>query len=567
MSASKRSSSGLRLWPAWLILIGATAVLTAVWAPADSPVAMSKPTVTVITAIFTTLLLLLWWLLLSRARWWARLAVVALVVVLGWAAGRFVEIRGFSGNLVPQVAWRGAVAPATEPLEAVPSPTPMAVIPSPPPSDAGETPLAEEEPETESPATAGGAASAEPAMAEGAAPAEPPADPPSPSFPQFLGPNRNAVLRGIHLAPAWDNRPPTEIWRRPIGVGWAGFAVADGFAVTQEQREGQGVVVAYDLESGAVRWSQKAGAGFESTMTGDGPRATPTIDDGRVYALGVDGVLRALDLATGRLLFERDVLEENAGRAPTHGIASSPLVTDGLVIVLAGGGNGRSLVAYDAETGVSRWAGGDDGAAYSSPLVATLGGVRQIVVLNLQHLTGHDPTTGEVLWKDRWPDRPEKVSQPVILGEDRVFASMGYGVGARLVQVARRPDGGFDADLQWETRRLKAKFTQVVEHGGFLYGLDEGVLVCLDPADGERRWKRGRYGHGQVLLVDDLLLLQAEDGRVVLIDPNPEELTEVASFQAVEGKTWATPALAGDLLIVRSETEAACYRLPTEPGA
>jgi outer membrane protein assembly factor BamB len=386
-------------------------------------------------------------------------------------------------------------------------------------------------------------------------------------FSQFLGPNRDAVLRGVHLAPAWDDLPPTELWRQPIGSGWSGFAVADGLAVTQEQRNGRAMVVAYDLESGAVRWSQPAGEGFESTMTGDGPRTTPTIDNGRVYAFGADGVLRALDLATGRSLFERDVLEENAGRAPTHGIASSPLVTDGFVIVLAGGGNGRSLVAYDAETGLTRWAGGDDEAAYSSPLVATLGGVRQIVVLNLRHLTGHDPQTGEVLWRDRWPDRPEKVSQPVVLEGDRVFASMGYGVGARLVQITRRPDGGLNADLQWETRRLKAKFTQVVEYGGFLYGLDEGVLVCLDPANGERRWKRGRYGHGQVLLVEDLLLLQAEDGRVVLIDPNPEELTVVASFQAVEGKTWATPALAGDLLIVRSETEVACYRLPTEPGA
>jgi outer membrane protein assembly factor BamB len=545
----------MRLWPAWLVLIGATAALVAIWAPADPPIPMSKPTLTLYAAILTILLLFLWWLLFSRARWWARLAVVALVVGLGWGARDFLEIRGFSGNLVPQIARRGAGRPAVEALEAVPSPTPT-VADLAPFADAGEVPAGEAEPEADSPM-----------VAEGTEPAVPSPSPPSPTFPQFLGPDRNAVLHGIHLAPAWDDLPPTELWRRPLGTGWAGFAVADGLAVTQEQREGQGVVVAYDLETGAVRWSHDAGDGFQSPLAGDGPRATPTLHDGRVYAFGVDGVLRALELTTGRLLFERDVLEENVGRAPMHGIASSPLVTDGLVIVVAGGENGRSLVAYDAETGVSRWAGGDDGAAYSSPLVATLGGVRQIVVFNLRHLTGHDPATGEVLWKDRWPDRPEKVSQPVVLGDDRIFASMGYGIGARLVQVARRPDGGFDADLQWESRRLKAKFTQVVEHEGFLYGLDEGVLVCLDPANGERRWKRGRYGHGQVLLVEDLLLLQAEDGRVVLIDPNPEGLTEVASFQAVEGKTWATPALAGDLLIVRSEVEAACYRLPTEPGA
>ena len=555
MAETKRSSRGLRLWPAWLILTGAAVALVAIWAPADSPVSMAKPTATVMALNLTVLLLLLWWVLLSRARWFVRLGVLAVVVALGWAARSLVEVRGLSGDLVPQLAWRGASTPAPLPPLATPeapgSPSPTAA------PDAISEERAGIEATTELPPP-------DPAIAATA----PPESGPDPrDFPQFLGPNRNAVLRGVDLARAWDARPPVEIWRQPIGSGWSGFAVAGGLAVTQEQRDGRAMIVAYDLESGAVRWSQPAGAGLESTMTGDGPRATPTIDGGRVYALGVDGILRALDLATGRRLFERNVLEENTARAPTHGIASSPLVVDGLVIVLAGGGNGRSLVAYDADTGVSRWGGGDDEAAYSSPLVATLGGVRQIVVLNLRHLTGHDPRTGGVLWKDRWPDRPEKVSQPVVLGGDRIFASMGYGVGGRLVQVARRPDGGFDADLKWETRRLKAKFTQVVEHEGFLYGLDEGVLVCLDPADGERRWKRGRYGHGQVLLVDDLLLLQSEDGNVVLIDPSPEGLVELTRFKAVEGKTWATPALAGDLLIVRSEVEAACYRLPTESGA
>jgi outer membrane protein assembly factor BamB len=551
MPAANSRSSRLRLWPAYLILLGAAAVLVWLWMPADSPVSMSQPTATLVTAIVTTLLLLLWWLFLSRARWWARLLVLALAVALGWTARRSVEVRGFSGNLVPQIAWRGETTPALEPLEVPVTPVPVAASPA-PPSETEDTAPSEGE---------GGPAPKE--TVEAPSPVELAPGPAAPSFPQFLGPNRNAVLHGIHLDPAWDDRPPIEVWRRPMGAGWAGFAVAGGLAVTQEQREGRAMVVAYDLETGAVRWTHAAGAGFESRLAGDGPRATPTIHDGRVYAYGVDGWLRALDLATGRLLFERDILAENNGQAPTYGIASSPLVVDGLVVVVAGGPHGRSLVAYDAETGVSCWGGGDAGAAYSSPLVATLAGVRQIVIFNLEGLAGHDVRTGEVLWTDRWPDRPEKISQPVVLDDDRLFVSMGYGIGGRMVKVVRRPGGGLEAEVLWETRRLKAKFTQVVEYEGFLYGLDEGVLVCLDPANGERRWKRGRYGHGQILLVDDLLLLQAEDGQVVLIDPNPEELVEVARFEAVEGKTWATPALAGDLLIVRSEIEAACYRLPT----
>ena len=140
---------------------------------------------------------------------------------------------------------------------------------------------------------------------------------------------------------------------------------------------------------------------------------------------------------------------------------------------------------------------------------------------------------------------------------------MGYGVGGRLVKVSKAAEGPWSAEVLWRTRQLKAKFTQVVASGGFLYGLDEGVLVCLDPKDGERRWKSGRYGHGQVLLVDGLLLVQAEDGEVVLVDPRPDGLVELGRFQAIEGRAWATPALAGDLLLVRGDVEAACYRLPT----
>ncbi|HEX9189142.1 MAG TPA: PQQ-binding-like beta-propeller repeat protein, partial [Vicinamibacteria bacterium] len=385
-------------------------------------------------------------------------------------------------------------------------------------------------------------------------------------FPQFLGPNRDATLRGVSLARDWQSAAPVALWRQPIGKGWSGFAVANGLAVTLEQRDGKELVAAYDLERGTVRWSHGGGAGFESVMAGDGPRSTPAIDGGFVYALGVNGVLTALDLASGRLLFEKDVLAENGARRPEHGVASSPLVVDGVVVVLTGGPGGRSLVAYDARTGERRWSGGDDPAAYSSPRVATLAGVRQVVVLSLDSLAGHDIRTGAVLWRDPWPGRAEKVSQPVVLGDDRVFVSMGYGVGGRMVKVARSAGGTWRADLVWETRQLKAKFTQVVAHRGFLYGLDEGVLVCLDPKDGERRWKSGRYGHGQVLLVDDLLLVQAEDGEVVLVEPSPERHVELARFQAVEGRAWATPALVGDLLLVRGDVEAACYRLPIEKG-
>jgi outer membrane protein assembly factor BamB len=542
-----RRARGPRVWPAALVLAGAGGALAWIWRGADSPTSMSQATLTLFVGLVTSVLLLAWWLFFSRVGWFARLAALLGLGALAATASLLVEIRGLSGDLVPRLARRGSATPPPPPAGPVapPSGDPVRVEPD-PAAGAGSLP------------SAGGGATATPPPAE---PLPSPAPDPR-AFPQFLGPNRDATLRGLRLARRWEEKRPVALWRQPIGKGWSGFAVAGGLAVTLEQRDGRELVAAYGLEDGRVRWSHLGGEGFESAMAGDGPRATPAIHAGRVYTLGVNGVLTALDLATGRVRFERDVLAENGARRPEHGVAASPLVVDDVVVVLAGGPGGRSLVAYDAITGVRRWSGGDDPAAYSSPRLATLAGVRQILVLSLRNLNGHDLRTGEVLWRDPWPDRAEKVSQPVVLEDDRVFVSMGYGVGSRLVQVSRLPGGAFRADVLWQTRQLKAKFTQVVAHGGFLYGLDEGVLVCLDPKDGERRWKSGRYGHGQVLLVDDVLLVQTEDGRVVLVDAVPERHVELASLRAVEGRAWATPALAGDLLLVRGDVEAACYRLP-----
>ena len=549
-----------RLWPAYLILAATLGALAWIWRPSDSPVGMSQTTLTLLVFLSCALLLFGWWVFFSRTRLFTRLAATLGLIAAAGTLNALFEIRGLSGDLVPQIGWRGGAKPLPAPPADAPSP--IVTVPGPSASAAAPAgPPALPSPDTRETRVDMGGDSASARLegrGEGAS---------IPSFLQFLGPNRDATLRGVGLARDWQAAAPVALWRQPIGKGWSGFAVADGLAVTLEQRDGKEMVVAYDLEHGTVRWSHGGGAGFESAMAGDGPRATPAIDGGRVYTFGVNGVLTALDLASGRPLFERDVLAQNGARRPEHGVAASPLVVDGVVVVLAGGPGGCSLVAYDARTGERRWSGGDDPAAYSSPRVATLDGVRQVVVWSRDSLAGHDLGTGAVLWRDPWPERSEKVSQPVVLGNDLVFVSMGYGVGGRLVKVSRSLGGTWRADLVWQTRQLKAKFTQVVAHRGFLYGLDEGVLVCLDPKDGERRWKSGRYGHGQVLLVDDLLLVQAEDGAVVLVDPSPERHVELGRFQAIEGRAWATPALAGDLLLVRGDVEAACYRLPTEKSA
>lgn len=380
-------------------------------------------------------------------------------------------------------------------------------------------------------------------------------------YPQFAGPNRNGVVEQ-RLARDWKAQPPQRLWMQPVGPGWSGFAVAGRRAITLEQRGEDETVVCYDLVSGAPIWSYACPAHFQSTLAGEGPRATPTVSGKRVYSLGSTGLLNCLDLETGKPLWSKDIVRDNGAEMEGWGMSSSPLLVDGLVVVSAGGRNNRSLVAYRAASGEFAWGGGTDGAGYSSPLFANLAGVRRILIFNSFGVCSHDPLTGTNLWKYHWPGGHPHVSMPVVLPDDRLLVSSGYGTGSEVLKIQRGPDGALSASRLWKSNRLKAKFTNLVWRDGFIYGLDDGIMVCLDAATGEQKWKEGRYGHGQEILVGDLLLVGAESGEIILLDPNPRESRDLARFTALSGKTWNPPALAGEYLVVRNDKEAACYRLP-----
>jgi outer membrane protein assembly factor BamB len=382
-------------------------------------------------------------------------------------------------------------------------------------------------------------------------------------FPQFLGPHRNATLPdGPALSRDWKTRPPVKLWRQPIGAGWSGFAIAGERAVTQEQRGEEELVVCYELRTGRPLWSHADTARYFTTLAGEGPRATPGISGDKVVTLGSTGILNCLDLATGRVIWNRNIIAENQSSVPEWGVAGSPLVLDGLVIVEPGGKNGRSLVACRLTNGEFVWGGGDDAAGYSSPVTAVIGGTSQVLIFNKHAIFGHNAATGEVLWQYPWDPHQPHVAVPVVVDGDRVLVSSGYGVGSELLKITRDNSGRFSAARLWKTNRLKAKFNNVVIRDGYVYGLDDGVLCCLDLSTGGLKWKDGRYGHGQFLLVRDVLLITAENGEVALVDPVPTERRELARFRALDGKTWNPPALVGDLLLLRNDQEAACYRLP-----
>ena len=395
-------------------------------------------------------------------------------------------------------------------------------------------------------------------------------------FPQFLGPERSASARGVKLARDWASRPVELVWRQAIGAGWSAFSVVNGHAVTMEQRGEEEMVTCYHVETGRLEWFHSSAARYEALAGGVGPRSTPTVDEGMVYALGATGRLLCLDGATGRCRWEKNLLEEygitpeEESAAIAHGRANSPLVVGDLVVVPAGGpkaGRRVSLVAYDKRLGTRVWEGGGRQISYSSPAVGILGGVEQILIVNEESASGHDAKTGKVLWEHPWKARSNadpNVAQAVPVPPDRVFLSKGYGRGGALLRLVPRGNGTFAAEVVWENSKvMRTKFTNVAIKDGYVYGLSDGILECIELTSGRRAWKEGRYRHGQILRAGDLLLVLSEAGEVALVEATPDRANHVLGrFQAVEGMTWNNLALYGPYLLVRSAQEAACYRLP-----
>jgi outer membrane protein assembly factor BamB len=392
-------------------------------------------------------------------------------------------------------------------------------------------------------------------------------------YPRFLGNGYWAEVEGVELETDWEQHRPKQLWKREIGAGWSSFAIVGDYAVTQEQRGDAELVVCYELRTGQIAWTHSDPIRWDpiarGSLGGVGPRATPTVHEGKVFTHGATGIVNCLDARTGELVWTHNTLEENGAEPVMWGKANSPLVVDDAVVISVGGTSDASLVAYDIETGEKRWSAGRHRSSYASPVLAELAGVRQIVSVNENYVTAHDPSDGRQLWEFEWKgdsDTDATASQPVPVGGDRVFLSKGYGGGAELIQVERGEGGKLAATSVWKNRSvMRTKMCNVVIHDGYVYGLNEGIQQCIELETGRSQWKKRRspeFGHGQILLVGDVILLLSEHGELILFDASPEKYRERASLQALEGITWNNPALAGNVVLVRNATEAAAFELP-----
>jgi outer membrane protein assembly factor BamB len=383
----------------------------------------------------------------------------------------------------------------------------------------------------------------------------------------FRGPRRDGIYTETALRTSWPDAGLPPLWKQPVGGGYASFVIAEGVALTIEQRRGDEVVAAYDLRSGRELWTHAWQAFFQESMGGDGPRATPTWHQGRLYALGAAGELRCLDAATGKRIWSKNILADNGASNITWGMSNSPLIVADKVIVTPGGRGGRSVVAYNKETGERIWGALDDKAAYTSPVLVTLAGERQLVVVTADRMAGLRVETGELLWDFPWTTMYEiNSAQPIAVDGEHLFISAGYDHGSALVKIEKK-GGGYTATRVWENRNLKNRFNSSVLYQGHIYGFDESIFACIDARTGERKWKGGRYGYGQALLVpgsssdDARIIVITESGELVLLRPSPGKHEELARFSAIDGKTWNHPAIAEGILLVRNTREMAAFDL------
>jgi outer membrane protein assembly factor BamB len=382
-------------------------------------------------------------------------------------------------------------------------------------------------------------------------------------WPGFRGPDRDGIVRGVRIATDWNTAPPRLIWRHRVGPGWSSIAVVGDRLFTQEQRGDSEAVVCFD-DAGREVWVHEDAARFSERLAGAGPRATPTFWEGRLYTLGATGKLNCLDAATGARQWSRDIAADSGAKVPLWGFVSSPLVVGDVVVVFAGGEGPNQLLAFRAESGAPAWTAAAGKMSYSSAQLASIDGEPQVLFFSNRGLTAVDPASGAVLWDygvaGGGPALPRTLQPQPVGGTQVLIGSDDFGTA--LIDVTRG-GGTWDPAQRWASRALRPSFNDWVVHDGCVYGFDASIFCCIDLETGKPRWKGGRYGKGQALLLADqaLLLVISEEGVAVLLAANRDRHEELGRFQAINGKTWNHPVIARGRLYVRNGEEMACYEL------
>ncbi|MEK0424167.1 MAG: hypothetical protein RJB11_258, partial [Planctomycetota bacterium] len=379
------------------------------------------------------------------------------------------------------------------------------------------------------------------------------------------GPQGNSAQSGTRLSDDWNANPPQEIWRKRIGPAWSSFVVGADRLFTQEQREQDEAVACYDAKTGEPIWSFKTPSRFFESLGGLGPRATPTLADGSIYALGAEGILVRLNAVDGKLVWKAD-LKEASGRTepPMWGFSCSPCVESGFVIVHAGGKGDKGIIAFNVEDGQVAWTAPAGEMSYSS--VQNIKLLDQTYLCLLSNTGAHlwEPSTGQSVFDYEFKHQGYRACQAQVIEGNKLLIPAGMGTGTRLVEFSSGSNG-LEAKELWTSIDMKPDYNDILVHDGNIYGFDNSIFACIGLEDGKRKWKGGRYAKGQALLMADsgLILVVSEKGELVLLRATPEKHQELGKIDALRDKTWNHPVVVGDRLYLRNAEEAVCYKLAT----
>jgi outer membrane protein assembly factor BamB len=384
---------------------------------------------------------------------------------------------------------------------------------------------------------------------------------------QYRGPEHNGITPD-KINTQWPAGGPRMLWKIPLGSSLGSFVTGGKKVFVFQMRgsvpNGAETLTAIDAGTGRGIWQRDVdGATKYDSGGGDGPRSTPTYNDGKVYVLSTFLKLGCLDASDGRVLWAHDLRTEFGAKEPHWGNACSPLIEGDLVFV-CGGGRGQSLIAFDKKTGKVAWKGEDDKPTHATPVTATIGGVRQIIFFTVPGLVSVKPETGKVLWRQAFKFSTSTAASPVVCGDDIVYCSAGYGVGGGAYQIKKEGETFSSTELWFKPGQDINHWSTPVYKDGYLYGLygfkefKTEPLKCIDVKTGDEKWSQKGFGQGQVIMVSDDLMVVSDIGELVLAKPSPEGYQEIARCHPITGKCWTDPAVANGKIYLRSQTGAVC---------
>ena len=378
---------------------------------------------------------------------------------------------------------------------------------------------------------------------------------------QFRGPERNGHIPTQTVSIDWS-KPPKTRWSTSCGLGHSSIITSDKLAVTMEQDQDQEILIARSFEDGQEAWRVTEKTKWHDMLSGTGPRSTPTLHNGKLYTLFSHGKLSRVDANSGNVEWSIQVTPESY-EFPEWGLAISPLIWNDMVILSLGGEN-SAVKAYSINSGEQIWQSEVAGkAVYLSPEILRLMDEDHLIVSLVGKIVSLDPKNGKTLWEKPWKIFMNNVQivQPIAISNDSIILAAGYGKGAECFTIARDEESKkYRVQSSWKSKDLKAKFSNPIFKDGYLYGLSENLLVCLEAKTGKLMWRGKKYSYGRILLVDQKLLILGHSGVLSVIDATPEEFREISSRQLLSNaRCWNGPAFVNGYLLARNGEQIACF--------